>query len=841
MAKNKKNTTDSRYTVELEEVLSYMTGVLLDEFPTDVLTAPYLVLSILDNRNSHANLILDNCLMSNNLDELKEVYVTALNEHMKPQLKSNSMVFDKELTGILSAAISEAEKMNTSSVGTEHVLLALLNKEYGFQETKVFDQFKIEYDFIFSKCKPSSTDIVPSKSTLKPKKLSSLPKPNNYNPIPPKSAVNTKTVSSMASSNSYIKQFTTNLNKMAKNGEIDDVIGRDKEIMEMIKAMSRRKKNNVVLVGDGGCGKTAICYGLANMIERGEVPPIMEGKQIVMLNVMALVGGTHFRGMFEERIKGLFDELSASDKYILFIDDIHTVLKSGSKEKDTDISGVIGNVLTEGNIKIIATTTFKEYRNTIEINQSISRKLQKIVIEPMNIEQTIQVLKQNKKYYEDFHHVKYTEEAIRKSAELADRYINDRKLPDAAIDLIDLAGAKTSLINREPIEIQNTKKRLKQIDVEKDNALNSGNFEAIDALNIEENVLLSDLADYKRDIKNLKYKTIKITEDDIADVVAEVTHIPVTKLSSNEKEKIAHLDETLKQSIIGQDEAIDDVCRIIKRNRVGLSNKSKCMGVILAIGESGCGKTLMAKKIAEQVFGDENALVRIDMSEYSEKSSVAKLLGSSPGYVGFENGGQLTEAIKHHQYCVLLLDEIEKADQEVYNIFLQLFDEGRLTDSAGQVVDFKNVIVIMTSNVGTKRAIEMGIGTGFVHNASNNKKSILEKELKKKFAPEFLNRIDKIIYFNNLTEDNLKNIVKLEINKFNSRLNNIKYNIIYSDDVINYLHKEAIKKKEFGARPIIRLIQDNLEDKITDLMLSHDYKPHYTFSASCVGNQVVVR
>ena len=263
--------------------------------------------------------------------------------------------------------------------------------------------------------------------------------------------------------------------------------------------------------------------------------------------------------------------------------------------------------------------------------------------------------------------------------------------------------------------------------------------------------------------------------------------------------------------------------------------------LVCLIGESGCGKTLMAKKIAEQVFGDENALVRIDMSEYSEKSSVAKLLGSSPGYVGFENGGQLTEAIKHHQYCVLLLDEIEKADQEVYNIFLQLFDEGRLTDSAGQVVDFKNVIVIMTSNVGTKRAIEMGSGTGFIQDASNNKKSILEKELKKKFAPEFLNRIDKIIYFNNLTEDNLKNIVKLEVNKFNSRLNNIKYNIIYSDDVINYLHKEAIKKKEFGARPIIRLIQDNLEDKITDLMLSHDYKPHYTFSASCVGNQVVVR
>lgn len=827
------------YTLELKNVLSYMTDILVNEFPTDVFTPEYLIVSILDTKNCHANLILDNCLMSNNLEELKEIYISALEKHINPNVKiekdPSKVKYNSELSKIIDKAKNEVTKTNAEKIGTEHILLSILNPANEISIEKVLKTVGLNYSFILNKCTEQKPSIEPSSSNILPvKQERNLLKPN-FATL--KSEVNTI---ASASKNVFISQYTTNINNLASTGRVERLVGRKKEINEIIKVFARRKKNNAVIVGNGGVGKTQLVYGLAHMIVSGEVPPFLENKEIVKLNIMALVSGTNFRGIFEERVKGLFDELQASDKYILFLDDIQTVLKSGSKDKDTDISNMIGNILTEGNVRVIGTTTFKEYRNTIENNSQISRKFQKIIVEPLTIEESIDALSHNKFYYENFHNVVYSDSIIRKIVELSTRYITDRCLPDSAIDVMDLAGANARLLIKEPEEITFEKRRLLDIEDEKEEAMNNGDFEKLEELTDEENHIKQDIAEYKRSLKsNKKAKTI-IDENIVSSTISEMTGIPISRLSINEKEKIAHIDDILKKSVIGQDEAIEAICRVIKRNKVGLGDKTKTMANLLLGGGSGVGKTLIAKKLAEEIFGDEKALVRIDMSEYSEKNSVAKLTGAAPGYIGYDNGGQLTEAIKNKQHCVLLLDEIEKADQEVYNLFLQLFDEGRLTDSAGQTVNFKNVIVLMTSNIGARQAAEFGGGIGFTTNEEANKKSIIEKELKKKFSPEFLNRIDKIVYFNNLTDENLKSIVRLELDKLVKRINDIGYDFKYDDKVVEYIHSKAIKEKEFGARPIIRLVQNLIEDKITDVMLENNYEKGYVFNATYDGKDVVI-
>lgn len=826
---------DKLYSNDLKKILSYMVDVLSKEFPTEVFSVEYLIVSILDNSKSHAYTLLDNCLMTSNLEELKNIYVNWLKLNRSDKnlvVKQDNVDFNEELDRILTNAEKERENLKSILVGSEHVLLSMLNPDNKCEKIQeVFKNMGITYNFIIDKCSESSNK---EKTNNAPKKI--MKKPSM---LPLKSEINQQGISS---SNEYISKYTINLNQLAKEGKIDELVGRKKEIEKIIKIMARRKKNNVVLVGKGGCGKTAIVNGIADMIVKDEVPQILKNKEVVMLDVMTLVSGTHFRGMFEERVNGLFNELKNSKNHILFIDDIQQILRSGSKEKDTDLSSWIGDILANGEVSVIATTTFKDYRNTIEINTSISRKLQKVVIEPTSIQETIEIIEKTKHYYEDFHNVTYDSDVVKKTVELSQRYITDRSLPDSAIDVIDLSGAYTCLIDREPQQISKMRKRLIEINKERSERLNKGDFEFIDSLNKEENFLKKNISDFNREVEKDKTKySINITLDNIATSISDMTNIPINKLTLNEKEKIANIENVLKESVVGQDEAIEAVSRIIKRNKVGLGDKNKTLGNLLLLGPSGSGKTLIAKKLAEEIFGSDKALVRIDMSEYSEKNSVAKLTGAAPGYVGFENGGQLTEAIKNKQHCVLLLDEIEKADKEVYNLFLQLFDEGRLTDSAGQMVNFKNVIVLMTSNIGAKQASEMGKGLGFVTDESSNKKSIIEKSLKQTFTPEFINRIDQIVYFNSLSEDNLKEIVKLEINKFIKRLNELNYNLTYTEEVVEHLHSFAIKQKEYGARPIIRLIQDKIEDQITDLMLKNEYEENYTFVATYENEGIIIK
>ena len=809
---------------EYTDILAYMLDVLNNEFPTVEFTPEYIMLSILDNPRCHANMIMDNILMTDTLDYLRNYYADVIKgQPKKPILNiTTKFKFNEELTGIYDKAEIEANAMSSSKLGSEHVLLAIMNPSNHFKIAEKLNSLGLSYDSMCNNCRDFEAPNTEQK-TSKVKKPDNSYINNNHQDngkMPLKSEVNSK-VFVQNGNTPFINKYTIDLHEEIANGKYDKLVGRESILNNIITVLSRRRKNNVILVGKPGCGKTSIGYRLAEMIDEGCVPATLEGKKVVMLDVMALLSGTHLRGMFEERVDGLFKELKNNSNYILFIDDMQNIVRNTGKDKDGDLSDVIGRILTEGDVRVIGTIPFKDYRNGIENNSALSTKLQKIIVEPSSKEETLEILKSNKGYYENFHHVKFDDACLLKAVKLAKRYITNNSLPDSAIDVIDLTGASISLNNEQSISLKALKEKLKSFDTEKKNAMNSGNFEKLDEIAKKESQLQKDISDMKKIIDNDESTWIKATEDDIADTVSAITTIPVSKLSDSNKTTILHIDEILKKDVIGQDEAINDISKAIKRSKAGFSDNNRCISLML-IGKSGVGKTLIAKKLAENVFGDEKALVRFDMSEYQDKTSVNKLLGSSAGYVGYDNGGLLTEAVKNKPYCVLLFDEIEKADESIYNVFLQLFDEGRLTDNNGTTVNFKNVIVIMTSNVGAKQASELGNGVGFQSNEEENKKAIIEKSLKNKFNPEFLNRIDKIIHFNSLTDENIKAITALELDKLTNRVKENGVNLTYNSDVVDYVFKKAIREKEYGARPVMRIIQDNISDKIVDMVLESD-------------------
>ena len=809
---------------EYTDILAYMLDVLNNEFPTVEFTPEYIMLSILDNPRCHANMIMDNILMTDTLDYLRNYYADVIKgQPKKPILNiTTKFKFNEELTGIYDKAEIEANAMSSSKLGSEHVLLAIMNPSNHFKIAEKLNSLGLSYDSMCNNCRDFEASSTEQK-TPKVKKSDKSYINNNHQDngkIPLKSEVNSK-VFVQNGNTPFINKYTIDLHEEIANGKYDKLVGRESILNNIITVLSRRRKNNVILVGKPGCGKTSIGYRLAEMIDEGCVPATLEGKKVVMLDVMALLSGTHLRGMFEERVDGLFKELKNNSNYILFIDDMQNIVRNTGKDKDGDLSDVIGRILTEGDVRVIGTIPFKDYRNGIENNSALSTKLQKIIVEPSSKEETLEILKSNKGYYENFHHVKFDDACLLKAVKLAKRYITNNSLPDSAIDVIDLTGASISLNNEQSMFLKTLKENLNLFDAEKKHAMNSGDFEKLDEIAKKESELQKDISDMKKILENDESTWIKATEDDIADTVSAITTIPVSKLSDSNKTTILHIDEILKRDVIGQDEAINDISKAIKRSRAGFSDNNRCISLML-IGKSGVGKTLIAKKLAENVFGDEKALVRFDMSEYQDKTSVNKLLGSSAGYVGYDNGGLLTEAVKNKPYCVLLFDEIEKADESIYNVFLQLFDEGRLTDNNGTTVNFKNVIVIMTSNVGAKQASELGNGVGFQSNEEENKKAIIEKSLKNKFNPEFLNRIDKIIHFNSLTDENIKAITALELDKLTNRVKENGVNLTYNSDVVDYVFKKAIREKEYGARPVMRIIQDNISDKIVDMVLESD-------------------
>ena len=823
---------------EYKDILAYMLDILGNEFPTAEFTPEYIMLAILDNPRCHANLVMDNILMTDTLDYLRNYYAQVIREEPKKPILNKDVKFDKELSDIINRAEDEAEFLTSTKLGSEHILLSIINPANHFKVGEKLISFGLAYDSICSNCRDFVEET--EQKSPKVKKVDNSYISNNHQDakIPLKSEINSK-VFVQNGNTPFINKYTINLHEEIANGKYDKLIGREDILDNVIKVLSRRRKNNVILVGKPGTGKTSIGYRLAEMIDCGSVPDNLEGKQVVMLDVMALLSGTHLRGMFEERVDGLFKELKNNSNYILFIDDMQNIVRNTGKDKDGDLSDVISKILTEGDVRVVGTISFKDYRNGIENNSVLSTKLQKIIVEPSTKEETFKILKSNKSYYENFHHVKFDDECLLKAVKLAKRYITNNNLPDSAIDVIDLTGASISLNNKQSTSMKTLKEELNSFDGEKKKAMNSGNFEKLDEIAKKESQLLKKISDMKKKIDNDESTWIHATEDDIADTVSAITTIPVSKLSISNKTTILHIDEILKKDVIGQDEAINEIAKAIKRSRAGFSDNNKCTSLMM-IGTTGVGKTLIAKKLAENVFGDEKALIRFDMSEYQDKTSVNKLLGSSAGYVGYENGGLLTEAVKNKPYCVLLFDEIEKADESIYNVFLQLFDEGRLTDNNGTTVNFKNVIVIMTSNIGAKQASEMGNGVGFQSNVEENKKSIIEKSLKNKFNPEFLNRIDNIIHFNALTDDNIKVITRLELDKLRNRVKENGVNLTFGSDVIDYVFKKAIQEKEYGARPIMRIIQDNISDRVVDLVLESENKQNSFYISINKDDEVIV-
>ena len=852
--------SDEKFSNELKEVLDYMVeDIAKDELPTVVISPEYFFLSVLEIENCEAYKTLNRIIQVNTLDAIEASIVNFLSSKALTAIKpTRAQKYDEKLINYLKQSEEEMKKLGDSEITSDHVMLAILNDEtFENRIRKIINAKRIDYttykDLInhktIEKNKPetkiSKASTQPGYKVI-PIDLSQLPNANEImqklvsGEITPEQIVNmypnvvsgttpsqTNQTTNSKSKTPNIDAFCTNLNNMVENGKIDKIVGREKETEEIIRILGRRRKNNAILVGSEGVGKTVICENLASKIVKQEVPDFLLNKIVISLDMTALQAGTTLRGMFEERVKGLLNEIRDNGNYILFIDNIGNVLNDKGRN-DYDISGMISHSLETGEVQVIGTADYRSFRKTFDKDPSLNRRFQKIVVDAPSVEESLDIINGIKHYYEDFHHVVYTDEAVKACVELSNRYISERNLPDSAIDVLDEAGSIIGTSADSIPEVGKLKKQINNIKFEIDKEKQKENYKRVDELSTIEKSLNSQIKDLTEKHKEKRLNNPEVIDESvILELISKKTKIPVNKLTSDDKKRLLNINNRLKEEVIGQDEAIDTICRALKRNRIGLSN-NKCLYSALAVGKSGVGKTLIAKKLAKEMFGTEDALIRFDMSEYHDKTAVNKLIGSNPGYVGYEEGGLLTEAVKNKKYCVLLLDEIEKADPEVYNIFLQVLDEGFLTDNSGMHVDFRNVIVIFTSNVGTKAANDFGKGIGFGEN--DNSKKILLKELKNRFPPEFINRLTNVIYFNNLSEDNLKEIIKLEIGKLQKRLNKIGYDLKYDEYVIDYILNIIKDEKEYGARPIMRAIQDEIEDKITDLLLEKDYENGYVFN-----------
>ncbi|WP_052102533.1 ATP-dependent Clp protease ATP-binding subunit [Porphyromonas gingivicanis] len=626
-----------------------------------------------------------------------------------------------------------------------------------------------------------------------------------------------------------LDSFGTDLTQLASLGKLDPMIGREKELERLIQILCRRKKNNPVLIGDPGVGKSAIVEGLAQRIVERKTPRFLFGKRIVSLDTGLLVAGTKYRGQFEERLKSVTQELKKNPNILLFIDEIHTIIGTGGTEGSMDMANMLKPALSRGEIRCIGATTLSEYSKSIEKDGALERRFQKVIVPPTSTEETLDILQNIKSFYEHFHKVNYTDEALKAAVDLTDRYVSDRFFPDKAIDALDEAGARMHIGEKaQNAELQRLEALREDYREKRKAAVLSTNYELAAAWRDKERSITKEIEEAEERL-NQEEAYAEVNEGHIARVVALMTGVPVERIAKAETARLKALSPTLKEIVIGQDEAIEKVSKAIQRNRLGLRNEKKPIGSFLFLGSTGVGKTFLAKKLAEQLFGDEDALIRVDMSEFSEKFTVSRLIGAPPGYVGYEEGGQLTEKVRRQPYSVILLDEIEKAHPEVFNMLLTVLDEGALTDSFGRKIDFKNTVIIMTGNVGSRRVSEYGSGLGFrsdrdtVQEADSLARSIIDKELQRTFSPEFLNRLDAVIHFAHLREEDLLRIVSNELDTLQKRFARQHYSFSITEEARKWLARKGFDPK-FGVRPLKRLLQTEIEDRFADLILDGEVK-----------------
>ncbi|UAB75063.1 MULTISPECIES: ATP-dependent Clp protease ATP-binding subunit [Mesoflavibacter] len=820
---------DDNFSPRVKDVIAYSKEEAL-RLGHDFIGTEHLMLGLLRDGNGKAINILN--ALDIDLNHLRRKVEILSPANPNTSITSNekkNLHLTRQAERALKTTFLEAKLFQSTSINTAHLLLCILRNEND-PTTKLLNKLKVDYDNVKEQFKSMITnDDNFEDITGSPK--AEFPEDDAQQDDASKDIFNTpSSKSNKKSKTPVLDNFGRDLTAMAEEGKLDPVVGREKEIERVSQVLSRRKKNNPLLIGEPGVGKSAIAEGLANRIVSKKVSRILFNKRVVTLDLASLVAGTKYRGQFEERMKAVMNELEKNDDVILFIDEIHTIVGAGGATGSLDASNMFKPALARGEIQCIGATTLDEYRQYIEKDGALERRFQKVIVEPTTVEETIQILNNIKAKYEDHHNVEYTDEAIEACVKLTNRYMTDRFLPDKAIDALDEAGSRVHITNIDvPKQILELEKKLEEVRETKNSVVKKQKYEEAARLRDDEKRLEKELAvAQEKWEEETKLHRETVTEDNVADVISMMTGVPVNRIAQTESNKLAQLPELIKGKVIGQDNAVAKVVKAIQRNRAGLKDPNKPIGSFIFLGQTGVGKTQLAKVLSKQLFDSEESLIRIDMSEYMEKFAISRLVGAPPGYVGYEEGGQLTEKVRRKPYSVVLLDEIEKAHPDVFNMLLQVLDDGYLTDSLGRKIDFRNTIIIMTSNIGARKLKDFGTGIGFGTSSQKaqedaNARSVIENALKKSFAPEFLNRIDDVIVFNALEQEDINKIIDIELEKLLKRIDGLGYNLQLTKDAKNFIAEKGFDK-QYGARPLKRAIQKYIEDALAEEIITSKLK-----------------